>query len=163
MSTSLAITRPTSAYDILTWVQEHIHEEPKRIRMGQWYSKIDPADVLAFPHRYPRCGTIACEAGWIAERCGVDLHANYPIVNERAVDWTYMATLIAGFDPLAEDKLRRSFTSGDHFDTPDGTPEQAAATVAFLQGFKRTWKRQLQARMILPGGVVQGARSSAKP
>ena len=160
---SVAITRPTPAYDILTWVQKHISEEPKRIRMGKWC--LFRADVLTElrdeydrVYNFPRCGTVACEAGWIALRSGIELVNHLPVIEGRGVSWEDMAEVIAGFSETARTELRHSFLSGAHFDTPDGTREQAEATAKFLEDFKRKWRRELKARIILPGGVVQGER-----
>ena len=170
---SVAITRPTPAYDILTWVQKHISEEPKRIRMGKWC--LFRADVLTElrdeydrTYNFPRCGTVACEAGWIALRSGIEVAGRVPVIEGQievagrvpviegqVVSWEDMAVVIAGFNEEARTELQQSFLSGAHFDTPDGTREQAEATAKFLEDFKRKWRRELKARIILPGGMVQ--------
>ena len=159
--TNVAITRPTPAYDILTWVQEHIVEEPRRLRMGVWchFRASVPGDSLEDYERiyhYPRCGTVACEAGWIGLRSGVAVVEGRPRINGNVVSWEDMGDLIAGFCEEARMELCSSFFGGEHFDLTDGTHEQAEATKAFLDGFKRKWKRELKARIILPGGLVQG-------
>ena len=156
---SVAITRPTPAYDILTWVQAHIVEEPKRIRMGVWC--LFETDFPEFDHNFPRCGTVACEAGWIGLRSGIELVNRLPVIEGRGVSWEDMADVIAGFNEKARTELATSFLGGAHFETPDGTREQAEATTTFLEGFKRTWRRELKARIILPGGMVQGSEQDS--
>ena len=157
---SVAITRPTPAYDILTWVQAHILEEPKRIRMGKWclFRASIPTelqDEYDRVYNFPRCGTVACEAGWIALRSGIEVVGGVPVIEGHVVSWEDMAVVIAGFNEEARTELEQSFLGGAHFDTPDGTREQAEATAKFLEDFKRKWRRELKARIILPGGMVQ--------
>ena len=160
-TTNVAITRPTPAYDILTWVQEHILEEHRRLRMGIWCNRradVPDEDKAVYneAYNYPRCGTVACEAGWIGLRCGIKVDRGLPSIDGNRISWSDMSEIIAGFCAEAQEELGRSFLGGYHYDLEDGTREQAKATAEVIEGFKRKWKRELKARIILPGGVVQG-------
>ena len=124
--------------------------------MGVWC--LFETDFPEFDHNFPRCGTVACEAGWIGLRSGVVVANGLAFIADRHVDWIDMADVIAGFSEIARVELYRSFIAGEHFLLEDGTREQAEATAKFLGVFKRKWRRELKARIILPGGVVQGER-----
>ena len=127
--------------------------------MGTWchFRADDDSPKRTAYSYYPRCGTVACEAGWIGLRSGVEVADGLPSIADQRVGWEDMADIIAGFSEAARTELRHSFLVGEHFDTRDGTREQAEATAKFLKGFKRKWQRELKARIILPGGMVQSS------
>lgn len=56
------LTRPTTAYALLSNICKLITEEPKRYYQRTW---IDLADLSVDKGKFPACGTMGCVAGWV--------------------------------------------------------------------------------------------------
>lgn len=58
-----------SGYEVLQWVLRKIEEEPRRLLMADWVTMFKGAwgtSGWRIPRRkIPKCGTVACMAGWI--------------------------------------------------------------------------------------------------
>lgn len=58
------ITKPMSAYRLLSKICDLIIAEPKRYNQGQWISVQRKEDTFSGAS-FPACGTIGCVAGWV--------------------------------------------------------------------------------------------------
>ena len=130
------ITEPTPAPEVGRRVCALVREEPKRMRMGYFFSANPKEDCdVTNP---PRCNTIGCIAGWSG------FVAGNPTLKDAA------AGLF--FDPGTEGyhELRQGFYGGHHFILEDGSPEQAEAAALFLEGIMEKYKDELSRRMVYP-------------
>ena len=67
--------------ELLLRVKAHILEEPKRLRMYEWYKEIGPEDLAECPNNYPACGTVACIAGWTCVLAGNYRKGKFEAIN----------------------------------------------------------------------------------
>ena len=157
----VAITRPTSAYDILQRVIDAVQVDVRRLRMGAWYVPNMKRIFVAKPEFVPRCGTSACLAGWIGLVADIELRTVFGSLSGlRPVDfngtWHNIANLIFGMDASdANAQLRHAFSGGAHFHAEDGTPKQVDLLIKFLRDLMKKHKKYLKARIVLPGGSIQ--------
>ena len=130
------ITRPTPAYEVLERVVYLIEDEYKRLRMSHWL--VENANRTFSDSDAPACNTIGCMSGWIAyvsDHKEAACNAAYLVFEVGSPGWT---------------ELRKAFTNGDAFFSPDGTREQAELAVEFLKGLMKKYEPELRNRLVLP-------------
>lgn len=152
------ITKPISAYDLLTKVCEVITEEPKRYFQRDWIiSEKRNSDRLRY-FNAPACGTICCVAGWVESLRVSPQHtavlSDIDMGNTRKVAVVASRTL-----GLTERQTRELFSAfainllaekkGISVPT-QGTAEYAALGVEHIKRFRRKHAATLRAKIVRP-------------
>lgn len=142
------ITRRMDAYEFLSELVKVIHEEPKRLNMGNWlktrFNEMEPKPV---------CGTVACIGGWTVAMLrpkGITTAA-FVIegVNSRAGSYAVTASQVLGMTTRQTEHLFHPHVRAMTI----GSAEYVEAVVKRIRNFQSNHRRQLHAKMVSPGSV----------
>lgn len=153
------LTRPTTAYALLSKICTLIKEEPKRYNQGSWirlrfeWEGTGQSDEW-LDRMFPACGTVCCVAGWVET-----LRTSPVVVNILEEDSAYFSRVAAAARRtlgLTSKEAGKLF-SGDAIDelgegdTPlQGTPEYAALGVKHIRAFQKKHAKKLKAKIVRP-------------
>lgn len=165
------ITKPTPASEVIDRACELMLDEPKRVRMGDWGSKLDPGARLV---NYdadgteidmtPACGYTACGAGWlgfVVGRAVEDSDASISKAltgipnNSRELSDAEWAKLTR--KQRASSALRRFFLHTDLTNAPNqGTITHAQEAVAALRAIKEEYRDVFDSVVVQPEKELGG-------
>lgn len=138
------LTRPTTAYALLSKICALITDEPRRYNQDKWILRREDCStksvfVRGQTVRFPRCGTVACVAGWVESLTG-----NSDASRVLGIDASASADLFR-YDALA-------VLTGQYLDELPafGSPEYAALGVRHIRAFQREHEASLKARKVCP-------------
>lgn len=147
------LTRPTSAYEMLSQVAKLIEREPKRYDQESWIRYLYKKDTyVGSPRQWPACGTIACVAGWVEV-----LRTSPRRTSKYDKGVSNRAARALGLNGEQEFEL---FDGGVIFkmardlgiDVPEtGTKAYVALGVGHIRNFQRKYAAQLKRTIVRPG------------
>lgn len=128
--------KPTTAYELLERVCDHILEEPRRYAQAIWGFERDMIAAIKAP---PPCGTVCCRAGWV-----VALHDG-PSALLTIGSVAGRSNEILGLDYGDTNAIYYDSSVDAH---KQGTAAYATAGVRGLRAFMEQHKAHLQARRL---------------
>lgn len=146
------LTRPTTAYALLSKICKLITEEPKRYDQNDWFSSVEDSDYNK--SQYPACGTICCVAGWVGTLVRSPTQIRTLMRRDPLCGVEYLGRRVLGLDGSTAYELfspsALNLVRGDDPLPNVGTPEYAALGVKHIRAFQEKYKTQLKARVVTP-------------
>lgn len=151
------LTRPTTAYALLSKICKLITEEPKRYNQGQWIALSSSWIGMSqqwMNAAFPACGTVCCVAGWVES-----LRTSPQVVKHLDDDSRYTSDVSdAARRTLGlSEKDAAGLFRGDALvllvgdDVPvQGTSEYAALGVKHIRAFQKKHAKKLKAKIVRP-------------
>lgn len=140
----IPVSKATNAYELLDEVKALILEESTRYCQTTWIIN-DPETLMDEGLARPRCGTVACVAGWVAQlKAGPISH------------WDVLETAgnILGLDRVERYALFNGDAIGDlcgvegMYEPAPQTPEYAELGAEHITRFQATHEAQLKAKAV---------------
>ncbi len=130
-------SKAKTAFGLLSEVRKLIIDEPKRYDQTAWlYRDGDPQLVEVPSLGYPKCGTVACVAGWVATLASP---SRFDYVNAAAI-----ACDVLGLNENQEDEL----FNGGAVRGARQTPTHAKSGAKHIAKFQKKYRAQLLAKKV---------------